>query len=188
MAHYRPARPWCSLILNEEAPLSILGEWRGASLLFPMEKVFERYVEGCLRRSLPEDAVLTSSASSEHLCSHQGQRWFLLKPDFLVQRGSQRWVLDTKWKLLDQSLCGNLEKYGLSQADFYQLFAYGQRYLGGQGTMLLIYPRTSSFQAPLDDFIFSDQLRLRVVPFDLETGSVVGEFLPSLNRPVLDQV
>jgi 5-methylcytosine-specific restriction enzyme subunit McrC len=139
-----------------------------------MEKVFERYVEICLRRSLPSDAVLTPSASAQFLCSHKREPWFLLKPDFLIQRGRQRWVLDTKWKRLDESRGGSVEKYGLSQADFYQLYAYGQRYLEGQGTMLLVYPKTSAFQAPLGDFAFSNELRLRVVPFDLEIGRVVG--------------
>ena len=97
----------------------------------------------------------------------------MLKPDFLVQRGPQRWVLDTKWKRLDESRGGSKDKYDLSQADFYQLFAYGQRYLGGRGTMLLVYPKTSSFQEPLYEFTFNDELRLRVVPFDLETGCIV---------------
>ena len=174
MAHYRPVRPWCSLILNEQTPLSILGEWHGMSLLFPMEKVFERYVETCLRRSLPPDAVLTPSASSKHLCRHKGESWFLLKPDFLVQSGGQRWVLDTKWKRLDDSLGNTKDKYGLSQADFYQLFAYGQRYLDGEGSLLLIYPKTSTFQSPLEEFVFDGQLRLAVVPFDLERGCFAG--------------
>lgn len=175
MAHYRPVRPWCSLILNEQTPLSILGEWHGASLLFPMEKVFERYVETCLRRILPPDAVLTPSASSKHLCSHKGESWFLLKPDFLVQRGQQRVVLDTKWKRLDESLGGSRDKYGLSQSDFYQLFAYGQRYLDGEGTLLLVYPMTSTFRSPLEEFAFDGQLRLAVVPFDLEKGCLTSE-------------
>ena len=30
------------------------------------------------------------------------------------------------------------DKYGLSQGDFYQLQAYGQSYLGGQGDVVLI--------------------------------------------------
>ncbi|KFL37227.1 McrC family protein [Arenimonas donghaensis] len=178
MAHYRPARPWCSLILNEQTPMSILGEWYGASLLFPMERVFERYVEACLRRMLPPDAVLTPSASSRYLCSHKGESWFLLKPDFLVQRGQQRVVLDTKWKRLDESFGGNGDKYGLSQSDFYQLFAYGQRYLDGKGTLVLVYPRTATFQAPLDDFVFDAQLRLVVAPFDLEEGRLAVDALP----------
>lgn len=175
MAHYRPTRPWCSLILNEQTPLSILGDWHGVSLLFPMEKVFERYVETCLRGTLPPDAVLTRSASSKYLCSHKGESWFLLKPDFLVQRGQQRLVLDTKWKRLDESIGSNRDKYGLSQSDFYQLFAYGQRYLDGKGTLVLVYPMTATFQAPLDDFAFDAQLRLVVAPFDLEDGRLVGD-------------
>lgn len=174
MAHYRPVRPWCSLILSEQTPLSVLGEWHGASLLFPMEKVFERYVEACLRCTLPTDATLTPSASSQYLCTHKSQPWFLLKPDFLVHGGTNHWVLDTKWKRLDASLGDSTDKYGLSQADFYQLYAYGQRYLGGEGTMCLIYPKTSSFQSPLDEFAFDSTLRLVVVPFDLERGCFVG--------------
>ena len=62
MAHYGPIKPWCSLILNEQTPLSMIGRWRGPSLLFPMEKLFERYVAGCLRNSLLPDAQLTCTA------------------------------------------------------------------------------------------------------------------------------
>ncbi len=178
MAHYRPVRPWCSLILNEQTPLSIFGAWHGMSLLFPMEKVFERYVEACLRRSLTPDARLTASASSQYLCTHKGESWFLLKPDFLIQRGQERFVLDTKWKRLDELLGGNRDKYRLGQSDFYQLFAYGQRYLDGKGTLLLVYPKTATFQAPLDEFAFDGSLRLMVVPFDLERGCLTVTHLP----------
>lgn len=179
MAHYRAVRPWCSIILNEKTPLSLLGQWRGPSLLFPMEKVFERYVGVCLKRSLPPGASLLSSASSQYLCRHQGTPWFLLKPDFLVQHGSRRLVIDTKWKRLDQALGGSGDKYGLGQADFYQLFAYGQRYLEGEGEMLLVFPLTAAFDRPLDAFAFSAKLRLHVVPFDLERGCLVGGFTAS---------
>jgi 5-methylcytosine-specific restriction enzyme subunit McrC len=173
LAHYQPARPWCALILNEQTPLSVLGEWRGSSLLFPMEKVFERYVEACLRRSLPPDWALESQASSRYLCQHDGQSWFQLKPDFLITRGDQTWVLDTKWKLLDQALGGSKEKYDLSQSDFYQLFAYGHRYLPAAGQMLLIYPKTARFEQPLPVFTYSPQLQLWVVPFDLQNDRLV---------------
>ncbi|MBA3485795.1 MAG: McrC family protein [Lysobacter sp.] len=179
MAHYRPIRPWCSLILNEQSPLSIVGEWHGVSLLFPMERLFERYVEVCLRRTLPSDVQLTATASSQHLCSHLGQQWFQLQPDFLLQRGDMRWVLDTKWKRLDASLTSSKDKYGLSQADFYQLFAYGKHYLDGQGDLFLVYPMTASFNEPLPVFHYSEQMRLWVVPFDLEAGVIVGAPLPS---------
>lgn len=173
LAHYRPARQWCALILGEQTPLSVLGEWHGSSLLFPMEKVFERYVEACLRTTLPHDAALKSQASNQHLCGHQGQNWFQLRPDLVIKQGEQSWVLDTKWKLLDDALGGAKDKYGLSQSDFYQLFAYGHRYLPAAGQMLLIYPMTRRFQQPLPVFTYSPQLHLWVVPFDLHNGRLV---------------
>lgn len=173
MAHYGPLRPWCALILNERDPESTVGDWQGTSLLFPMERVFERYVEACLRDALPPGAEVRAQAVGEHLCRHGGGGWFRLLPDFLLRRGDLAVVLDTKWKRLDAAQSGSREKYGLQQSDFYQLFAYGQRYLKGQGDLMLVYPRTHSFQVPLPVFEFSDTLRLWVVPFDLEAGTVV---------------
>ena len=160
------------LILNEQSPRSIVGDWHGPSLLFPMELLFERYVEVRLRRRLPPN-TLKRQASTEYLCMHQQERWFQLKPDFLLRDDDVNWVLDTKWKRLDSSLTSATDKYRLSQADFYQLFAYGHRYLPGAGRMMLIYPMTTDFQTPLPVFNYSDSLELWVVPFDLETGELV---------------
>lgn len=57
-------------------------------------------------------------------------------------------VLDTKWKIINEKE----EKFGISQADLYQMYAYGQSYLGGEGEMALIYPKTETFQTPADVF------------------------------------
>ncbi|MFM0247112.1 5-methylcytosine restriction system specificity protein McrC [Paraburkholderia sediminicola] len=80
-------------------------------------------------------------------------------------------MLDTKWKLLDAFKANGSDKYGLSQGDFYQLQAYGQSYLNGQGDVVLIYPRTATFAQPLPVFEFSkiDGLRLWVLPFCLRS-------------------
>ncbi len=83
----------------------------------------------------------------------------------MITQGEKSWVLDTKWKRLDSEL--GSKNYGLSQADFYQLFAYGQKYLGRQGDLVLIYPKRGAFQEALPVFEFSEGLRLWVVPFDL---------------------
>lgn len=172
MAHYRPVKPWCELILNQHMPLAVAGEFQGISLLFPMEKLFERFVTRWLRNSLPAGVEMRTPARSQSLCEHQQKPIFQLEPDILVTDGGQRWVLDTKWKLLQ---AGNrAEKYGLSQSDFYQLFAYGQKYLGGTGRMALIYPRTETFQSPLDAFDFGKGLSLEVLPFDLNQERLLG--------------
>lgn len=178
MAHYRPVRPWCELILYRWMPLSLAGAWQGISMLFPMEKLFERYVAAHLAGALVNDAGLVTQAASEFLCTHDGSRIFQLKPDLLIQQGEQRWVLDTKWKRLD---AGNRsEKYGLSQADFYQLLAYGQKYLGGSGELALIYPLRKLFNHPLGHFDYSENLRLWVLPFDLENRRLVHRGLTTL--------
>jgi len=167
MAHYSPLRGWCALILHEQMPLTVVGTQRGQSLLFPMEKVYEQYVGLGLRQWLPAGAKLTLQAASQFLAKHRDQHWFQLRPDFLIDHDGQRVVADAKWKLLDAALDNSEQKYRLSQADFYQLYAYGQKYLAGVGTLYLFYPRTSRFSAPLPPFHFNEQLRLLVVPFDL---------------------
>ena len=93
MAHYLAIKPWCELILNQQMPIAVSGEWRGISLLFPMEKLFECYVEGWLRKQLLPTAQLTSQASREYLCKHDKGRMFCLKPDLLIDSGKQRWIL-----------------------------------------------------------------------------------------------
>ena len=182
MAHYRDVRPWCELILQRIMPMALRGEWRGISLLFPMERLFERYVEAGLRRQLQLGAELHSQASRQSLCVHQGKSMFELRPDLLLSQGQQTWVLDAKWKRLDGD--DREGKYGISQGDLYQLFAYGHKYLGGQGDMVLIYPAWEHFEAPLDPFCFDGKLRLWVLPFEL--GAKVRHQLLLPERPAGD--
>ena len=177
LAHYRPVRPWCELILGQQLPFALAGAWRGHSLLFPMEMLFERYVEACLRRTLPPGATLRPSAQSEFLCTHRGEEWFKLKPDFLIGLEGRQWVLDTKWKRLDAGLDNARDKYGLNQADFYQLFAYGHRYPPAGGDLILVYPKTAVLQKSLPPFDYRDGWRLRVIPFDLERGELEESFV-----------
>lgn len=171
MAHYRAVKPWCELILIDQMPLSVSGQWQGMSLLFPMPKLFEQYVAGWLRTNLSPDASLRTQARSEFLCQHQDESMFRLEPDLLVTKGDRRWVLDTKWKRIDAKRRDN--NYGLGQADFYQLFAYGQKYLKGAGELVLIYPSHGDFVEALARFSFADGLGLHVLPFDLDACCLI---------------
>lgn len=171
MAHYQPIYPWCELILYQQMPLSIIGQWRGISMLFPMEKLFERYVAESLKAKLASKAKLTTQASSLYLCSHNGKETFQLRPDLIIQHDSEQWILDTKWKRINQNKKST--NYDTSQSDFYQMFAYGQKYLQGSGELALIYPRHTNFLKPLPVFLFNENLRLWVLPFDLDTGGLL---------------
>lgn len=171
MAHYRAIRPWCELILSQHLPQAVHGGWRGISFLFPMERLFEDYVAGWLGRRLRPGARLRTQARTHSLCQHEGQTMFELRPDLLLEHEGQIWVLDTKWKRLDAEKGKN--KYGLSQGDFYQMFAYGHHYQDGKGEMALIYPSRGDFQASLAPFEMQQgKLRLWVLPFDLESDEL----------------
>lgn len=178
MAHYQAVRPWCELVLSRQMPLSVAGVWQGISLLFPMEKLFERYVAAHLGRALHADARLTTQTTARSLCQHDGGAMFQLRPDLLIERSGTRWALDTKWKLVNGA--NKTKNYGLSQADFYQLFAYGQKYLSGKGELGLIYPRRDSFREPLPVFEFDPELRLWVLPFDLHSGLLIEQGFTNL--------
>jgi len=170
LADYKAIRPWCELIVTRHTPFAVAGKSLGLSMLFPMERLFERYVLASLRRDFGPPFAVQSQVSTMDLCKYRDHSWFLLKPDFVIERGQDRWVLDAKWKLLSDNAA---ERYGLAQSDFYQLFAYGEKYLGGVGNLFLIYPMTAKFAQPRGPFVLSDTMQLHVVPFDLEAGRAV---------------
>lgn len=176
MSYYASALDWAKLILLGVSPISSAGDHHAYSLLFPMESVFEAYVEKHLTKQLRDGYFLKAQARSKYLVEHDAQRWLFLKPDLLVRdKHRTHLLLDAKWKLLDASKNTAREKYQLSQADFYQLYAYGHHYLDGRGDMVLIYPKTDAFAEPLPVFAFpkTEELRLWVLPFCLSTRRLI---------------
>ncbi len=175
MILYQALKPWVELILKNESPIFSAGTYKGLSLLFPMQQLFEDYVTLSLRRQLKNGYRLTSQAKSQYLVRHSDNNWFNLKPDLLVtKKQTNIVVLDAKWKLLDGLASDNKTKYKISQNDLYQLYAYGEKYLDGQGSVYLIYPSHAEFNKPLPVFDFNEQLNLWVVPFDLNRRCLVS--------------
>lgn len=174
MRGYEEIKPWCRLLLDRTNPTTVAGPFEGISLLFPMDRLFEAYVYKILRTGLRPGAKLTKQTKRHTLCTHLESDWFLLQPDFLVEHNGMSTVLDAKWKLIDENKGTADAKYDLTQADFYQLFAYGRRYLDDAGDLFLLYPKADRFQGPLAPFHFSTKLRLWVVPVDLELRTLVS--------------
>lgn len=177
MSYYEHALDWAKLILYGMSPLTGAGNNNAPSLLFPMEAVFEAYVEKHLRKQLASGLVLKAQARSQYLVEHKKHNWFRLKPDLLVQDAQHQncLLLDTKWKLLDSQKNSGSDKYQLSQADFYQLYAYGHHYMEGTGDIVLVYPKTDAFKEPLSEFIFCKfkEMRLWVLPFCLQSRQLL---------------
>ncbi len=174
MIYYKPLKPWVELILMTQTPWFMSNKWQGISLLFPMEKLFEAYVGKILAEKLTRPYTIREQVSSQYLAQHKGSNWFNLRPDFAISNlGKIEYILDTKWKLLNASLNNSKSKYDLSQADFYQLYAYGQKYLSGDGSLFLIYPMHKKFKEPLPEFSLEENLSLWVVPFDLKNDELL---------------
>jgi len=168
MAHYAEILPWSQLVLGQHLPLAVQGDWHGMSLLFPMEKLFERFVEAALRRDLRKTVRLMAQSRDAHLCQHEGKGFFQLRPDMMLDDGERRIILDAKWKRLNAN--ARDKKYGIAQSDFYQLFAYGHKHIKASQSckeLVLVYPKTATFSAPLPPFVFAPDMTLWVLPFDL---------------------
>jgi len=179
MHHYRCCKSWCEFILSMQTPFAMAGLHHGLSFLLPMNILFEKYVAGVLQLQLANDVKLVLQTTKHSLIDrHNDRSLFQLKPDMVIEKNNQALtVLDCKWKRLSQyhaTTWNSTDKaYDLSQSDFYQLYAYGQKYLSGRGSVFLIYPCHEHFNAPLPAFHFDEALRLFVVGFDLEHDRVV---------------
>lgn len=179
LAQYSEIKLWTELILGEYMPVSTHGNWRGMSLLFPMEKLFENYVAYHIRRNLIHWSVKTQ-ISSQHICLYKEKSIFRLRPDIHMQHKAtnQIIVLDTKWKLINQN--DRAGRFGLKDSDIQQMFAYSHYYLQHSSQVILIYPQvTTQFDHELR-FKFNvqnDKALLRAIPFHLDEPKKVLDYL-----------
>ncbi|MGZ7443486.1 McrC family protein [Paenibacillus sp. TH7-28] len=164
MQEYKTILEWCRLFLAGKSFTPFKEGSVAYALLFPMEKVFERYVAGLLKKMLAHPQIRVKTQDRSYRLFDKPPR-FQLKPDIVVQGPSGVVVLDTKWKILSQGL-----DFGISQADMYQAYAYGKKY--GAGKVYLIYPwapRLSGVAQPIR-FDSGDGVEVRVAFLDLSLG------------------
>jgi len=164
---------FCKLIIGEKSPTIKSGDTLSFSLLFDMNKVFERFIATYLQREviscLPGYQVYSQSYGN-HRPLYQNERStgeLYLKPDILIRRRSDNslLVIDTKWKRFNQRP---------SESDLYQLYAYTQRY--GCEQSILLYPFFPEKQAM--DFFILDETGKR-------SGRKVGIRFVNMNRNLL---
>lgn len=138
---------FCRLLLAGRSPTIQAGATPTFSLLFDMNKVFERFVAAFLRRhvapGLTEVEVHPQGGQHKrHLMTSEGLGVLRLEPDlFVLGPGGRRLVMDTKWKLLAP---GRRGRGGVTEADLYQLYAYTRRY--GCARSVLLYPHSPGLE------------------------------------------
>jgi 5-methylcytosine-specific restriction enzyme subunit McrC len=184
MKDYEQVLLWCKTFLFENSFSPYKGNDVAFALLFDMNLLFESYVGHYLKMN-HNDVQLQDK--THHLACLNGSGKFQLKPDIVIDNG--RIVADTKWKLLDE----DKTHQGVSQADMYQLFAYGKKYTKSPCKKLfLVYPKqvdnesllehTYHFENPAENpKECGNKLDLQILFFDLSKD------LKDLNSPPIEQ-
>lgn len=172
------------LLLGERFQTTSTGAAQGFSLLFEMGALFEAYVARTLARALAGSGRRVVAQGGLRFCLHRddGGGLFQTRPDILIKRGdSVEQVIDTKWKRIASRI--DDAKQGVSQADVYQMMAYGQLYQCPRLTLL--YPHHDELGAePLAVShrvaVPGGEERLELATIDVAKGSRFAERLRAL--------
>ena len=154
------------------------GQTGGYSLLFNMERAFERFVEVALGRVVQEfgSGHLSSdrqrSTAYARPVSTQGKTLYCRPDNVLMRQGIPTMVVDAKYKLLDGDVASSdAEKGAPISQDVYELVA--GMFANGCRTGLLVYPAStlSGSQPPKVRTwclnIFGTTVRVGALPVDL---------------------
>lgn len=119
------------------------GQSRIFSLLFDMNRLFERYTASLIEPEVRLAGLsLQEQGPRQHLITEEhGRDRLLMRPDIalLDRHNTVVSILDTKWKIL----AGNDPLAALSTADLYQISTYAAAY--GCSEVGLFYPEQESF-------------------------------------------
>ena len=161
-----------------------------------MEKLFENYICHLIKRYCSGISIkaqdrrfsLVGQKSTSGDINYS-TKLFNLRPDIVLNDNLA--ILDTKWKILDE----NVKKFNISEADVYQMHAYGRRYqqsnpINTPPRLGLIYPMNPNFNKDLLQMRFGSDMYLDVIPIDLsinpaiEISRVVNKFLTNLSAEI----
>ena len=146
--HYEQALLWSKIFLQNKS----FGPYRGSevafALLFNMNALFESYVGNFIKKKY---ANVNLQHSEKYLI--EAPKSFRLRPDIFLRHQKRNYMADTKWKIIKS-------KDDISQADLYQLYAYGKKY--NCGKLYLIYPRISGINQKTMKFRYENNMWLNV--------------------------
>lgn len=176
MEHYKHALVWAKVFLKKESFSSFSGDTIAFSILYPMEKLFEGFVEWWLNKTYSKLSIDPQSGGVDFVKS-----LFTVRPDFVIKNDNIICcIADAKWKLIEYDR-------DFSQADFYQLFAY--KHIFSQknpnlNCLRIYYPKTDYLQNT-KVFKYHCGSKIKIVPLDMKTE--LGIPPEKLNRSVEDK-
>lgn len=171
-ANYEKIIRWCAVFLKGESFMHYKGSVISYALLFPMETLFESYVAHKIRGNYDE----FKTQHQAYYLAKNGKSIFKIKPDIFAKESEIIFLIDTKWKEISNEQTNH---YGISQPDLYQMLSYAKIYEHGEQKdveLMLVYPKTEKFKQPIGiTFCDSKEVKLKVLPFDLENGCLISD-------------
>ena len=149
--HYEQTLLWCKIFLLGNSFTPHNGDDLAFALLFDMNALFESYVGNFIKKSFPCTIL---QHSEKHLV--EDPKSFKLRPDIFLKG---KFIADTKWKIVSS-------RDDISQADLYQLYAYGKKHECDK--LHLIYPKIDDIRQKTMNFRYDDKMWLEILYFDLE--------------------
>ena len=149
--HYEQTLLWCKIFLLNNSFTPHNGDDLAFALLFDMNALFESYVGNFIKKKFQSTAL---QHSEKHLI--EDPKSFKLRPDIFLKG---KFIADTKWKIISS-------KDDISQADLYQLYAYGKKHKCDK--LYLIYPKIDDTRQKTMKFRYEDVMWLEILYFDLE--------------------
>ena len=134
------------------------------ALLFPLNKMFEDYIENLFKQSYIDYRV---QYSRYNLIFTGEKELFNAQMDFVItsKDKNRKLVLDAKWKELDI----NDEKLGVSQTDLYQLHNYTSIIRSKESenvSIALLYPQTLKFNQ-VKEWTYFDGIPIYIIPVNV---------------------
>jgi 5-methylcytosine-specific restriction enzyme subunit McrC len=169
MEHYKNALIWSKVFLKKESFSSFSGDTVAFAILYPMEKLFECFVEWWLEKKYPHLQIEAQNGGVDFV-----KKLFTVRPDFLIKKDNQViCVADAKWKLIESDK-------EFSQSDFYQLFAYKHIFLKEQKenykdeicelmSLKIYYPKSDFLENNRIFEYFENEGNIKIAPLDIET-------------------
>ena len=161
--HYEQTLLWCKIFLLGNSFTPHKGDDLAFALLFDMNALFESYVGDFIKKSFPSTIL---QHPEKHLI--EDPKSFKLRPDIFLE---DKFIADTKWKIVKS-------RDDISQADLYQLYAYGKKYECGK--LYLIYPKIDGAKQELMKFKYEKDMQLEILYFDLENDSYNDKLIKNL--------
>ena len=130
---------YCKLFLKSSVIHYFNNNIKVFAFLLPMEYVFEDFIFGFIDNKFPQ-LKAKRQESSEYLASINGENIFKLKHDIFIKIDDEPIIIDTKYKIVYPDADYEDVKYGISQADMYQMVSYAIR--RGSKKVIMFYPNT----------------------------------------------